>query len=929
MKKYLSTLMLLAFTAIAVNAYTIYSSGGDLADKSPRFNESGQTELVIEGGELTAADVQALALIGNNAQTIRMDGVTLTDEARTAEFAFASTSVTSIVLPKDLPKVKSEWFSSCTNLGSAISFSTDGKSLKAHNNLSETLKAAMTLAGKDDGTGIEELIISGHVSSADISRNYPNAMYLGNIKHYDLSNATLSSASDLICTGSEVNATDLEQIEIPLNLTSIPGNCFKACANLKGIYIPNSVTTIGENAFLDCTNLEKVEFQEGFDELDFGNAVFKDCKKLKHIVIPEGVTNIGANMFNECNSDLYLMATSPTDLPTIYTNTFGVGNMNADNSGPFLEYFANHLKKLISRNKVTGVTADQVDKWLASPAKYDSDKGKYYDQLIFSYLSEEEIIDVYREYTKSLDPTNQTVELTMLHYVNNDEMTEFLNGNPWYGSVAPGFNVYASPYGDDYQRRISETNRINNAEHLSDAYGFGPDKNGYYWPDLNHGDYTVRNNYGTPSNTINSNQTIYSKTEPSQIVWRKFALIKGFETEEDEVFTKKYDDTWYTMCFPFDLTDEQLEGAFNPNFNICEFNGALVQETETTDGSSVNNLVLLFTNIATTFYRDKYGDFYVREYDSDGNKIYYPAERVQKNNLGDFYVNKTGASPLTKDSEDSDIYHSIEGVLAVAGRPYMIHPQKVEKDGHATDCVLNHIQYKFELNKLKKAYLAETTNAEKKAAYEAAVANVKDMYDAEAVTRRLSEFVENVTITETNEGDYDYVNLASGKMVMQPITGGGNYTFKGTYLPTGLPAGDEVPIPYRAYFLSVKNPTVSKYPKFFRQASDNPGRTGRWKQYSAIVIPDDTAIAWEGANLNVTSSSSNAKGISLGFADDVEWVDQNEVNAIISAAQKNGQEVQKYNVIVNINGQVVREGLDMTGLPKGIYIVNGKKYMVK
>ena len=186
--------MLLAFTAIAVNAYTINSSGGDLADEIPRFNESGQTELVIEGGELTAADVQALALIGNNAQTIRMDGVTLTDEARTAEFAFASTSVTSIVLPKDLPKVKSEWFSSCTNLGSAISFSTDGKSLKAHNNLSETLKAAMRLAGKDDGTGIEELIISGHVSSADISRNYPNAMYLGNIKHYDLSNDTLSNA---------------------------------------------------------------------------------------------------------------------------------------------------------------------------------------------------------------------------------------------------------------------------------------------------------------------------------------------------------------------------------------------------------------------------------------------------------------------------------------------------------------------------------------------------------------------------------------------------------------------------------------------------------------------------------------------------------------------------------------------------------------
>ena len=35
------------------------------------------------------------------------------------------------------------------------------------------------------------------------------------------------------------------------------------------------------------------------------------------------------------------------------------------------------------------------------------------------------------------------------------------------------------------------------------------------------------------------------------------------------------------------------------------------------------------------------------------------------------------------------------------------------------------------------------------------------------------------------------------------------------------------------------------------------------------------------------------------------------------------------NIIVNINGQVVRQGTEVNGLPTGIYIVNGKKYFVK
>ena len=56
------------------------------------------------------------------------------------------------------------------------------------------------------------------------------------------------------------------------------------------------------------------------------------------------------------------------------------------------------------------------------------------------------------------------------------------------------------------------------------------------------------------------------------------------------------------------------------------------------------------------------------------------------------------------------------------------------------------------------------------------------------------------------------------------------------------------------------------------------------------------------------------------------------IQAITTEAREKGLPVQevKLNVVYNINGQIVRNGTDsIEGLPRGLYIVNGKKYMVK
>ena len=135
------------------------------------------------------------------------------------------------------------------------------------------------------------------------------------------------------------------------------------------------------------------------------------------------------------------------------------------------------------------------------------------------------------------------------------------------------------------------------------------------------------------------------------------------------------------------------------------------------------------------------------------------------------------------------------------------------------------------------------------------------------------------------------------------------------------------------YFLGVKPNT--NYPQYFKKAKGK-GK-GKWSQYSAIIVPDADAIAnVEGLDgMSVASGTNSAKGFDVAFG---EWeiVDEDQMATVIDNAVAEGKDknepakIQHMNVVYNIKGQVVRSSSSsVEGLPKGLYIVNGKKYMVK
>lgn len=93
-------------------------------------------------------------------------------------------------------------------------------------------------------------------------------------------------------------ATDVSEVTIPEEITTIAEFSFGECKKLKKITLPDSVTQIGMFAFASCEGLEEVVLSKNITTLDDG--VFGGCVSLEKISIPEGVLSIGDNAFLGC-----------------------------------------------------------------------------------------------------------------------------------------------------------------------------------------------------------------------------------------------------------------------------------------------------------------------------------------------------------------------------------------------------------------------------------------------------------------------------------------------------------------------------------------------------------------------------------------------------------------------------------------------------
>ena len=100
--------------------------------------------------------------------------------------------------------------------------------------------------------------------------------------------------------------------------TAVYKNAFKGCSNLREIILGENITSIGEYAFQDCSKLSSIILPPSVKSIcDYA---FDGCEALKEVQVPNNVDVIGRNGFSRCIA--LELATLPDSLLEINERVF-------------------------------------------------------------------------------------------------------------------------------------------------------------------------------------------------------------------------------------------------------------------------------------------------------------------------------------------------------------------------------------------------------------------------------------------------------------------------------------------------------------------------------------------------------------------------------------------------------------------------------
>ena len=163
----------------------------------------------------------------------------------------------------------------------------------------------------EDGVTIDK----GSLTSLDLS----DASIVEGGSYYYYHYSDYYTSNDMIGDYMFYQCANLQDIVLPVGVTSIGNGAFCYCSSLTSIDIPESVTSIGEWAFFGCFSLTSIDIPEGVTSI--GDCAFSGCSSLTSIDIPKGVTSIGYWAFSGCSSltQVYCYGITP---PTITASSF-------------------------------------------------------------------------------------------------------------------------------------------------------------------------------------------------------------------------------------------------------------------------------------------------------------------------------------------------------------------------------------------------------------------------------------------------------------------------------------------------------------------------------------------------------------------------------------------------------------------------------
>ena len=209
---------------------------------------------------------------------------------------YGCNNLTAITIPESVTNIGENAFRECSNLERVtINCANVGRWFSYNNTIKEVILG-------ESVTSIGDYAFQGFSSLTSLT--IPESVTsIGNAAFYgcsSLTSLTIPESVTSIGYYAFYGCSSLTAITIPEGVTSIGIYAFGYCSSLTDITIPKSVTEIGKMAFYNCSSFEDFTIPEGVTEI--GEQAFRSCSNLTSITIPEGVTEIGNYAFSDCSS---------------------------------------------------------------------------------------------------------------------------------------------------------------------------------------------------------------------------------------------------------------------------------------------------------------------------------------------------------------------------------------------------------------------------------------------------------------------------------------------------------------------------------------------------------------------------------------------------------------------------------------------------
>ena len=249
------------------------------------------------------------------------------------KYAFYDCSgLTSITIGKNVTSIGGSAFGRCSGLTSVTIDSNDllsgSKTLSTHFGeqvLSYIIGNSVTSIG---GSGSAAFYGCPSLTSVTIGSGVTNisgnpfAGCRGNITiHVDEDNPKYDSRDNcnaIIEKETNTLVAGCMNTHIPNSVTSIGNNAFYNCFTLTSVTIPNSVTSIGDYAFSSCTGLTSIKISNNVTNI--GGKAFKDCTGLKKVIVSNIAAWCRISFSNNTANPLYYAHHLYSDENTEITN---------------------------------------------------------------------------------------------------------------------------------------------------------------------------------------------------------------------------------------------------------------------------------------------------------------------------------------------------------------------------------------------------------------------------------------------------------------------------------------------------------------------------------------------------------------------------------------------------------------------------------